>query len=120
VLLVEDEAMVRSFMVGTLRAGGFEVLEAANGADALELATRHTGPIDLLVTDVIMPRMGGVELASRLVEHRPQLKVLFVSGYTGSPAGSLKLHGPGGTLLSKPFTAGELLEQVRERLGDED
>jgi signal transduction histidine kinase/ActR/RegA family two-component response regulator len=119
VLVVEDEQMVRSFMEGALRALGYMTLEAADGREALDLSSHYDGVIDLLITDVIMPQMGGVELASRLIETRPQLKVLFVSGYTGAASGSQRLVEPDVALLPKPFTAAQLLERVHRRLHGE-
>jgi CheY-like chemotaxis protein len=82
VLLVEDDVSVRAIAVRALRAQGFVVLEAGDGIEALEVARQHSGDIHILVTDVVMPRLGGKELAERLVAERPQIKVLFASGYT--------------------------------------
>jgi two-component system cell cycle sensor histidine kinase/response regulator CckA len=115
-LLAEDEENVRALAVEIFRQGGYTVLEACDGLDALDVARRHTGPIDLLVTDVIMPRMGGAELAQELRVERPDVEVLFVSGYT---ADRLKDHGVPGrpiVLLSKPYTAATLLQKTRELL----
>ena len=81
VLLVEDERSVRAVTLRILRAQGYEVLEAGDGVEALALAERHAGPIHLLVADVVMPRMGGLELAERLRALRPETRVLHVSGY---------------------------------------
>jgi len=112
VLLVEDEAAVRRLTRGILRSAGYQVLEASNGVEALELAAAHPGPIHALLSDVVMPRMGGYELAQRLAETRPELRTLFVSGYPGD---SLPPSPPGAqlVLIAKPFREEELLEQLR-------
>ncbi len=81
-LLVEDEAAVRSSARRLLERQGYSVLEARHGADALRIVEESGRPIDLVVTDLVMPEMGGKELAERLRAHRPGLKVLFMSGYT--------------------------------------
>ena len=116
VLLAEDEPTVRLLMKRVLRRAGFVVLEASTGEDALELARSYQGGIDLLVTDVIMPGMGGGELARRLRQERPAIKVLHVSGYT---AGALRLNEAledGAAFLQKPFTPKGLIARVREVL----
>ncbi|MEA2409369.1 MAG: two-component system, cell cycle sensor histidine kinase and response regulator CckA [Thermoleophilaceae bacterium] len=116
ILVVEDDEEVRGVAGRILRQHGYQVVEAAGGEEALELAARETGEIDLLVTDVVMPGMNGPELAERLRELQPGVRVLHMSGYTagiGSP------H-PGATLsdlIEKPFTGAELLERVRKLLG---
>ena len=113
VLVVEDEAPVRAVTVRALAAAGYKVLVAGAGREALALAAREAGPIHLLVTDVVMPGMGGPDMASALGRLRPGLRVLFVSGYTRD---SLDLRGelpPGFELLPKPFTPAVLLERVR-------
>jgi PAS domain S-box-containing protein len=114
ILVVEDEQLVRNLVSRTLKRAGYSVLVAEDGLDALTVARRHTGMIDLMVTDVIMPRMGGRELSERLLRERPGLRVLFVSGYANELldiAGSL---GPGTEYLQKPFTPSVLLARVRE------
>jgi CheY-like chemotaxis protein len=89
---------------------------AANGPDALELARAFTGHIDLLLTDVIMPQMNGSELAPRLVASRPDLRVLFMSGFAQPALGASGTLAPGVVLLDKPFTEPALLASVREAL----
>jgi CheY-like chemotaxis protein len=117
VLLVEDEEMVRNLVRYILRQEGYTVLEAANGMKALELCEQHQGPIHLLVADVVMPQMGGQELARRLLEKQPHLPVLFLSGYTGaSPIPTDFRGGEGGNFLQKPFAPGALARKVRELL----
>src|SRR5205823_6490244 len=82
ILLAEDEEMVRKLARQVLEMYGYQVLEAANGGAALLLCERHKRPINLLITDVIMPEMSGRELADRLAQLRPEMKVLYMSGYT--------------------------------------
>jgi CheY-like chemotaxis protein len=115
VLVVEDEDGVRELVRQVLTEQGYAVLTARHGRDALLLAERHERPIHLLVTDVVMPEMGGRELVDRLTALRPELRVLYISGYSddeillrGVPAGTRYLH--------KPFVAEGLMERVREAM----
>ncbi|MBI5431882.1 MAG: MASE1 domain-containing protein [Planctomycetes bacterium] len=113
ILVVEDEEIVRDLITWALRQAGFTVLEAENGERALEVARQTTSTIDLLVSDVVMPGMGGRMLAQRLRELRPGLRVLFVSGYTTD---ALPVHvdgEPGTEYLQKPFTRSELLGKLQ-------
>jgi PAS domain S-box-containing protein len=115
ILVVEDEPAVRKLLLASLRQGGYHILESANGLDALRLAERHPGPIDLLLTDVILPGADGVDLSHRLRQRRPKVRVLYVSGYAGK---HLAQHGVDGAsrLLAKPFSTHELLATVRQAL----
>jgi PAS domain S-box-containing protein len=116
VLIAEDAAPVRSVAREVLRRHGYRVLAAADGPSALELAAAHPGPIDLLITDVIMPEMSGRQLADRLRDLRTTLRVLFVSGYTDD---AIVRHGilePGIAFLQKPFSPESLARKVREVL----
>jgi two-component system, cell cycle sensor histidine kinase and response regulator CckA len=115
ILLVEDDDDARSLWQETLEALGYRVLTASNGAAALELAVAHRERIDLLLTDVVMPLSGGRELALRLTEARPGLRVIFMSGYT---ADTMLRQGieDGGPFLQKPFTAQQLAKKIRETL----
>jgi CheY-like chemotaxis protein len=118
VLLVDDDEMVRTIARETLQAQGHTVLEALNAGGALLIAERHQGAIDLLLTDVVMPYMSGPELAERLTTQRPDIRVLYMSGYTDdalSPHGVLQ---PGIALLAKPFTPDGLLRKVQEVLDE--
>lgn len=119
-LLAEDEAAVRRLAVTVLRRAGFEVLEAANGEEALRMLEARGSGVDVLVTDVIMPLMGGRELAARLRAEDPTLPVLFISGYTGEttrhPHEWIGAPPRDVALLSKPFTAQELQAAVEARL----
>jgi PAS domain S-box-containing protein len=117
VLLVEDEEMVRRLVRLILLQEGYAVIEAANGVQALERSEQHPGPIHLLVADVVMPQMGGEELARRLLATRPQMPVLFLSGYTGTPPTPDAFRaGEGGNFLQKPFAPRELARKVHELL----
>jgi PAS domain S-box-containing protein len=117
VLVAEDQPEVRRLALRILTSHGYQLLEASSGPEALELSRRHAGPIDLLVTDVIMPEMTGRELATRLRESRPQIKVLYVSGYTADIIGREGVLDAGVAYLPKPFTPAQLALKVREVLG---
>ena len=118
-LLADDEDGVRSMLAAVLRRAGFEVLEAANGEEALAASRAHEGAIDLLVTDIRMPGMDGRRLAEALRRERPETGILFVSGYT-SDAAAGRLRGPDSSFLAKPFTPAELLRKVRSALAKRD
>ena len=112
-LIVEDDDLVRSLAHTILRAHGYTVLEASNGRDALRLCEEHTGPIHLVVTDVVMPEMSGREVADRLAPRRPEMKVLYVSGYTDDAIGHHGVLHSEIAFLNKPFTPDTLLHKVR-------
>jgi len=117
VLLAEDEEAVRTAIVITLESSGYTVLIASNGEEALQICQQHHGPIHLLVTDVVMPKMSGRQLAESAVGVRPTIKVLFLSGYTDD---AIVRHGvleAGMAFLQKPFTPMVLARKVREVLG---
>ena len=118
ILLVEDEEAVRAFARRVLDGLGYTVLEASAGQDALEVATRHPGPIDLLLTDVLMPQLRGPELAARLAPTRPAMKVLLMSGFDGRRPRPADPAGPAAGLprLAKPFDARTLGRAVRDIL----
>jgi two-component system, cell cycle sensor histidine kinase and response regulator CckA len=116
ILVAEDEDGVRHIVTQMLREQGYTVLPANGGAEALQIAQSHDGPLQLLVSDVVMPRMNGPELAHRLRDLRPEIRVLFVSGYTD---GEIVREGelePGTDFLQKPFTREQLANKVREVL----
>jgi CheY-like chemotaxis protein len=120
VLVVEDEEAVRVLARRVLKARGYHVLDAASAADALELTDGGRRRVDLLVTDVVMPGMGGPALAERLVGLQAGLRVLYISGYAEE---AIRRHGElpaGGALLEKPFTADQLARRVREALSSTD
>ncbi len=116
VLVVEDQDDVRDIALEFLRAQGYATLQASNGAEALELAGRHKGRIDLLMTDVIMPGMSGRELAQRLTALRPDTRVLYVSGYTEEAIGQHGVLEEGTEFLAKPFSRDALSRKLREIL----
>jgi PAS domain S-box-containing protein len=113
VLVVEDEAGVRDAGTRMLRSAGYRVLTAADGLEALAVAEQHRAPIHLLLTDVIMPRMHGRELAERLTVLRPELRVLYMSGYAAALMTEQGASEPGLAMLRKPFSQADLLESVR-------
>ena len=112
VLVAEDEPLVRRVVVTALRGAGYTVLEAVRADDALELAKSHEGAIDLLLTDVVMPGMSGRQLSEKLVGLRPELRVLFVSGYTEDAILHRGALDSGVHFLPKPFSAPDLLSAV--------
>ena len=114
ILLVEDAQRVRAVVREILEMSGYVVLEARQGAEALEISNRHAGTIHLLVTDVVMPQMSGRELAQRLATLRPELKVLYMSGYTDDAIVRHGVLASGIAFLSKPFTPNALALKVRE------
>jgi signal transduction histidine kinase/ActR/RegA family two-component response regulator len=116
VLLVEDEGPVRRLVSEVLRSAGYHVLTADNGETALEMAQGHAGPIHLLVTDVIMPRMGGSAVARRLAQDRPGLKVLYMSGFTEDAIVRNGILNDAIPFLQKPFSPAQLLARVRQFL----
>jgi two-component system, cell cycle sensor histidine kinase and response regulator CckA len=116
VLLVEDEETVRLMLVEVLKAAEYTVLDARHGADALELAARHEGPIDLLVTDMTMPGFSGSELANRLAVPRPKMRVLFISGYTDVEASQMGKVNQPVQFLQKPFHPDAFLTKTRQIL----
>lgn len=116
VLLVEDEEAVRAFSARVLRNKGYNVLEARSGEVALEVMRDHGDPIDLLITDVVMPRLDGPGLVREVRAERPELKVIYISGYTErNLSQSLDLQGPT-HFLAKPFTLKQFAEKVKEVL----
>ncbi len=115
VLLVEDEEIVRNLLQRVLEKLGYNVLHARNAADALALSNRYAGPIDLLVTDVVMPGMNGRELARQLTDSRPGARVLYMSGYLDMRGRKVDL-GPDAAFLQKPFTPDVLGRKIREVL----
>ncbi len=116
VLVAEDEDGVRELLRKALTGFGYTVLTARHGRDALQLADQRTWNIDLLVTDVVMPEMSGRELAQTLRDRRPDLKVLFISGYTDDEVHQRGITGRDAAFVRKPFTAEELVRRVRALL----
>lgn len=116
ILLVEDDDAVRSVARRALVRFGYQVLVASRGGEALEVATSFDGPIDLLLTDIMMPGMNGVEVASAVSRLRPGILVFFMSGYADQDLVRQGLLEPGTHFLQKPFTPSELAERTRRIL----
>ena len=113
ILLVDDNTEVREFAAISLRGFGYNVLEAASGREALEILDGYAGVVDLVVTDVVMPGMNGTQLASQIQARRPDIGVLYMSGYTGkalAPEGTLT---PGAEFIAKPFSSTALAGKIR-------
>jgi CheY-like chemotaxis protein len=116
ILLVEDEDQVRFVAFSILRRNGYQVIEARNAGEALLLCEKHSDPIHLLLSDVVMPQMSGPELAKRLAQVRPSMKILCMSGYTDDAVLRHGLVESGIAFLQKPFTSETLARKVRDVL----
>src|SRR6202012_4195903 len=119
ILVVDDEESLRNVVGGLLGRLGYHILSAGSGQEALALAAEYSGRIDLLLSDVVMDPLSGPALAEKLMVDRPEMKVIFISGYPDSslaPEGVLK---PGTVLVNKPFTVKILSAKLREVLGSE-
>jgi len=116
ILIVEDEGMVRSLASRGLREHGYTVIEARHGADALQQLEQRGSAVDLVISDVVMPEMGGRELGRRLAQLQPAMPVLFMSGYTGEDMIQRGLLDPGVPFQQKPFAPESLARKVREML----
>ena len=116
ILLVEDEPAVRALVRAMLERNGYSVLAASQGVEALEVVAAHAGPIDLVLTDVVMPQMGGRQLADHLATLRPETRVLFMSGYPNDALGSQGVAAPGTAFLQKPFSPTALAREVKTLL----
>jgi CheY-like chemotaxis protein len=116
VLLVEDDNQVRSMAAMALEMSGYDVLTATNGAEALLLCERYESKIELLLTDVMMPRMSGQELSSRLLKLRPATRVLFMSGYSDNASIHHGVTEDGTDFIKKPFSPQAITRRIREVL----
>lgn len=117
ILLAEDEPLVRAMIATALRNRGYNVLEAANGLEALQIAQEQVaGEIQLLLSDITMPQMNGIELARQFREIFPNVKIVLMSGYVEDPELQIAILDPRIEFLSKPFSLQELADKVREVL----
>jgi CheY-like chemotaxis protein len=117
ILIVDDEVALVRVASRILQQAGYTILAASNGTEALQLLDRHPGRVDLLITDVVMPEMGGQELAARAVALRPELSVLYTSGYSDDAILRDAVHDRRARFLDKPYTTEALRRRVREVLG---
>jgi len=116
VLVVEDNIYVRELTVTALKDYGYTILEAESGIEALRLCSRHEGSIDLLITDIVLPRMSGLQLAENLEQTYPGLKTLYISGYPEDVVANYGIPDARTNLLEKPFSPSKLAHKVREVL----
>ncbi|HEX7020375.1 MAG TPA: response regulator, partial [Gemmatimonadaceae bacterium] len=116
ILIAEDSDQVRRMAERILQHAGYTVFTARDGREALDMASRHAGRIDLVLTDVVMPLMSGRELAEALAEARPEITVVFMSGYTDDEIVRRGMLDPASRFIEKPFTAGKLVEKIRYHL----
>jgi len=121
VLVVDDEAELLAMVREMLEGAGYRILTASDAEEALRIAAGHAAPIDLLLTDVVMPGMSGYALAQQVTRDRPETKILYMSGFTLVPAHQALLEGdpglePGTRIIAKPFTIERLTAKVREVL----
>jgi len=118
ILLVEDERNVRELVRKVLLRHGYEVISAENGQVALDALARHTGPLHLVLTDVIMPHLSGRELVEQVRLGHPEIRVIYMSGYADQVLSDRAALGPNTGFLPKPFATRELLKAVRDALAD--
>ena len=116
ILIAEDETSLRTLTSTTLELSGYKVLQAKDGLEALEVSRKYSGAIDLLLTDIVMPGMGGRALAEELGRERKDIRIVYMSGYTGQAVGSQGPVEPGSLYLHKPFTRQALTQKIREAL----
>jgi CheY-like chemotaxis protein len=116
ILVVEDESPIRRMVVEVLRECGYDALDAANGQEALLMAERYRGRVDLLLTDLAMPHMSGAELADRLVQRWPGMPVVYLCGQTAEALARQGVRTGNFFLVTKPFTAFDLASTVRRAL----
>ncbi len=116
VLIVEDDGSLRNLTRKILERYGYSILKAENGEDALRISEEQDGSIDLMITDVVMPKMSGREVAERLQSLRPEIKVIYMSGYTDNAIVHHGVLASGLNFIEKPFTPEDLARKVREVL----
>jgi PAS domain S-box-containing protein len=118
IVVVEDDEPLRRLLVGVLESSGYRVLDAENPETALQVCARHNPPVDLLLTDVVMPSLSGSALAERVRQSRPDIRVVYVSGYNGELIARHGVLTPGSILIEKPFTRDVLLSKIRSALDE--
>jgi two-component system, cell cycle sensor histidine kinase and response regulator CckA len=118
ILLVEDNESLANAMSGLLRMRGFEVLQAQNAADAFQLSLCYNGQIHLLLIDAVLPQVSGIDLAGLLLTQRPDLRVLFMSGYTEEELHRNGLLAPGFAFIQKPASVQEIIGRIQTLLSD--
>jgi len=118
ILLVEDDDSVREMIKTFLEPAGYNILQAQNGFDALETSKTYEGEIHLLLTDVIMPKMNGQEVADELKKTRPEMQIIFMSGYTDDVIAHHGVLEAGVNFIQKPVTLSRLAKKLREVLRD--
>jgi two-component system, cell cycle sensor histidine kinase and response regulator CckA len=116
VLLVEDDEQVRGFIRMLLTTNGYQVLEARNGAEGLEIAEAEAANIDLLLSDMLLPELSGFDLAQKALERNPELKVLFMTGYVEGDIVQRGISELGASFLDKPFQPATLLSRVHDAI----
>jgi CheY-like chemotaxis protein len=116
ILLVEDEEMVRNLVLEVLKSSGYQVLAADCGEAALSICKNYSEPIHLLITDVVMPGISGPAIRDQVVELHPDIKVLFMSGYTDAAVASTGIMESGAAFIEKPFSPDKLTRKIREIL----
>ena len=114
--MVEDEDMLRNLISRGLKLHGYTVLGARHGGEAISLCKQHSGPINLLLTDLLMPKIGGYDLVDRLRPLRPDMKVVFMSGFAENANGNHEILETDIHFIQKPFRMTVLMEKVRQRL----
>ena len=116
ILVVEDEQIVLDLVTSILKEAGYAILRAHNGEEAVQIGSRHEGRIDLVLTDIVMPGMSGGELVRQLLPLKPEIRVLYMSGYTKYTVASHGVLESVNSFIWKPFLPGTLLQKVREVL----
>jgi CheY-like chemotaxis protein len=110
---VEDQPSVRRLAAAVLKRSGYSVLDAGSGQEAIALAERHSHPIDLVLTDLVMPGMKGPEVASALLRLHPESRILYMTGYSADASSVRTANGAAGAVLTKPFSPDDLVAGVR-------
>jgi len=116
ILLAEDDASMRGFVTAALEKAGHAVTPCADGEEALAVLEREGAAFDLLLTDIVMPGMDGIELSGRAARIAPETKVMFITGFAAMTAGAAAIKNPQMRVISKPFHLGNLIEEVNKVL----